>query len=58
MSGLCVGFDSSSGGCWQDARVMGMLPEISVPCLLLVGERDKQFLSGTEYMAKKIPGAR
>ena len=46
------------GGCWQDARVMEMLPEISVPCLLLVGERDKQFLSGTEYMAKKIPGAK
>eukprot|EP01046_Picozoa_sp_COSAG06_P116110 COSAG06_NODE_63076_length_263_cov_0.634146_1_plen_33_part_01 len=29
---------------------------ISVPCVLLVGERDKQFLSVTEYMATKIPG--
>ena len=50
--------ETLAGFRWQDARVMEMLPEISVPCLLLVGERDKQFLSGTEYMAKKIPGAK
>jgi pimeloyl-ACP methyl ester carboxylesterase len=41
-----------------DARVIESLPEIDVPALVLVGEKDKPFLAATNYMASKIPGAR
>ena len=34
------------------------LPEITVPTLIIVGERDTPFLNGSDYMANKIPGAR
>lgn len=42
----------------HDARVMESLPSIAVPTLVLVGERDTQFLVPGEYMASKIPNAR
>ena len=42
----------------QDSRVMDVITEISVPTLVIVGSEDKQFLGSSEYMAKKIPGAR
>jgi pimeloyl-ACP methyl ester carboxylesterase len=41
-----------------DSRVMECLPEIKVPTLVLVGANDTPFLAASEYMGKKIPGAR
>lgn len=40
-----------------DARVIESLPQIDVPTLVLVGEKDRPFLAATQYMARKIPGA-
>lgn len=40
-----------------DSRVIDSLPQISVPTLIVVGERDTPFLNGTDYMAAKIPRA-
>jgi pimeloyl-ACP methyl ester carboxylesterase len=37
---------------------MDAITEIKVPTLVIVGSEDKQFLGSSEYMAKKIPGAR
>jgi len=42
----------------RDARVIEHLPDIDVPTLIVVGEKDRQFLAGGSYMASKIPGAR
>jgi pimeloyl-ACP methyl ester carboxylesterase len=41
-----------------DSRVIDSLPHIDVPTLVMVGAEDKQFLTPTDYMAGKIPGAR
>ncbi len=41
-----------------DARVIDGLPGIRVPTLIVVGDADQPFLAPSEYMAKKIPGAR
>lgn len=40
-----------------DARVIDALPQIAVPVLILVGDRDQPFLAATDYMAAKIPNA-
>ncbi len=40
-----------------DSRVIKSLPEIEVPTLALVGDKDRGYLAGTSYMAAKIPGA-
>ena len=40
-----------------DSRVIDTLADIRVPTLVLVGAEDKAFLAGTDYMARKIPGA-
>ena len=40
-----------------DAHVIDSLPSIRVPTLVLVGANDKPFLTGTDYMARKIEGA-
>jgi pimeloyl-ACP methyl ester carboxylesterase len=42
----------------QDSAVIDSLPSIRVPTLVIVGDRDQPFLAPSEYMAKKIPGAR
>ena len=42
----------------RDAGVIDSLPTIAVPTLIVVGENDKPFLAGSDYMAAKIPGAR
>lgn len=42
----------------RDSRVIESLPAIEVPTLVIVGENDKPFLSGSRYMAEKIPGAK
>ena len=34
------------------------LETIAVPSLVLVGSNDTNFLAATDYMARKIPGAR
>lgn len=39
-------------------RLMDLLPEIEVPTLVIVGDRDEPFLGAANYMTKKIPGAR
>lgn len=40
-----------------DSRVIESLPEIAVPTLVLVGEKDEPFVAGSQYMAAKIPNA-
>jgi pimeloyl-ACP methyl ester carboxylesterase len=40
------------------SRVIDGLAEIRVPTLIIVGDQDQPFLAPSEYMAKKIPGAR
>jgi pimeloyl-ACP methyl ester carboxylesterase len=42
----------------QDSRVMDAITDIAVPTLVLVGSEDERFLGSSEYMARKIPGAR
>jgi pimeloyl-ACP methyl ester carboxylesterase len=42
----------------EGAAVIDSLPGIRVPTLVVVGDRDTPFLPPSEYMAKKIPGAR
>lgn len=41
----------------RDAGVINSLPTIAVPALVLVGADDKPFLTASDYMAAKIPGA-
>ena len=41
----------------QTATVIDSLPSIRVPTLVLVGANDRPFIAGSEYMARKIPGA-
>ncbi|MGI8551866.1 MAG: alpha/beta fold hydrolase [Dehalococcoidia bacterium] len=41
-----------------DSRVIESLPEVKVPTLVIVGERDTPFLNASDYMTSKIPGAR
>lgn len=40
-----------------DARIIESLPNITVPTLVLVGDKDQPFLGATEYMTAKIPGS-
>lgn len=40
-----------------DSRVVDSLPDIAVPTLVVVGERDRQFLDGSRYLAAKVPDA-
>ncbi len=42
----------------RDDTVIRSLETIKVPALVLVGSDDKNFLAATDYMARKIPGAR
>jgi len=42
----------------QDSRVMDAIADIKVPTLVIVGSEDKAFIGSSEYMAKKIPGAK
>ena len=42
----------------EGSATIDSLPEIRVPTLIVVGDRDTPFLAPSEYMAKKIPGAR
>jgi pimeloyl-ACP methyl ester carboxylesterase len=41
----------------QDGSLIGSLPQIAVPSLVLVGADDRDFLAAADYMAGKIPGA-
>ena len=41
----------------RDARVIELLPDIKVPCLIVVGADDAPFLAASDYMAAKIPDA-
>ena len=42
----------------RDARVIELLPDIKVPCLVVVGADDAPFLAASDYMAAKIPKAK
>ena len=42
----------------RDASLIGSLPQIAVPTLVVVGADDTDFLAAADYMAAKIPGAR
>ncbi len=42
----------------RDARVIELLPAITVPSLIVVGADDTPFLAASDYMAAKIPGAK
>jgi pimeloyl-ACP methyl ester carboxylesterase len=42
----------------EGSHVIDGLPAIRVPTLIIVGDQDQPFLAPSEYMAKKIPGAR
>jgi pimeloyl-ACP methyl ester carboxylesterase len=42
----------------HDGLVMERLPEIQVPTLIIVGENDTPFRGASDYMEKRIPGAR
>ncbi|HET6794293.1 MAG TPA: alpha/beta fold hydrolase [Acidimicrobiales bacterium] len=41
----------------REARIIDSLPGISGPTLVLVGEQDTGYLTATDYMASRIPGA-
>jgi pimeloyl-ACP methyl ester carboxylesterase len=41
----------------RDARVIDALPAITIPALVLVGARDKDYLGAAEYMAAKLPNS-
>jgi pimeloyl-ACP methyl ester carboxylesterase len=40
-----------------DGSLIGSLPQIAVPTLVLIGADDRHFLAAADYMAAKIPGA-
>jgi pimeloyl-ACP methyl ester carboxylesterase len=42
----------------EGSQVMDGLAGIRVPTLIVVGDQDQPFVAPSEYMAKKIPGAR
>src|SRR4030095_5620779 len=42
----------------EGSAVMELLPDIRVPTLVVLGDKDTPFIAPCEYMAKKIPGAR
>jgi pimeloyl-ACP methyl ester carboxylesterase len=42
----------------RDDSVIASLDSVTVPSLVLVGSNDTNFLAATDYMARKIPGAR
>ena len=42
----------------EGSHVIDGLPSIRVPTLVIVGDQDQPFVAPSEYMAKKIPGAR
>jgi pimeloyl-ACP methyl ester carboxylesterase len=41
----------------RDGRVISALPDIEVPVLIVVGDRDEPFRGAASYMAAKIPRA-
>jgi pimeloyl-ACP methyl ester carboxylesterase len=41
-----------------DSRVIDHLPEIDIPTMIIVGEKDEPYHGASHYMASKIPGAR
>jgi pimeloyl-ACP methyl ester carboxylesterase len=42
----------------EGSAIIDSLPDIRVPTLIVVGDLDTPFIAPSEYMAKKIPGAR
>ena len=42
----------------EGSHVIDGITRVRVPTLIIVGDQDQPFLAPSEYMAKKIPGAR
>jgi pimeloyl-ACP methyl ester carboxylesterase len=42
----------------HDASIIDSLPQVRVPTLIIVGDKDEPFLAPSRYMAQKIAGAR
>ena len=42
----------------RDSGIIDSLPSIQIPTLIVVGEKDRGYVSPSRYMAKKIPNAR
>ena len=42
----------------EGSQVIDGLTTLRMPTLIVVGDQDQPFLAPSEYMAKKIPGAR
>ncbi len=42
----------------NDAQIIDSLPDIAVPALVLVGEKDRGYLAAADYMTSKIPDGR
>jgi len=42
----------------QDRQIIDSLPGISVPTLVVVGEKDRGYLAASQYMVEKIPNSR
>lgn len=42
----------------RSADVIASLPDIAVPTLVVVGDRDEPFLAASDYMAAKMPNTR
>lgn len=40
-----------------DSRVIESFEGVSVPTLILVGEKDEPFINASQYMAKKVPNS-
>ncbi|MBI4304413.1 MAG: alpha/beta fold hydrolase [Chloroflexi bacterium] len=51
------GLANISRGLMQNPWGLDILPTIKVPTLVVCGERDANFLTATDYMVSKIPGA-
>ncbi len=41
----------------HDSRIIDSLPDIDVPTLVVVGEKDRGYVDSSKYMSEKIPGA-
>ncbi len=52
------GLANISRGAMVNLWGLDILPDIKVPALIICGDKDTDYLAGTDYMERKIPGAR
>ena len=46
------------GAFFNERSLIGRLAEIELPCLVLVGEGDWEFLAGADLLAERLPHRR